>query len=35
MLQIIDTEKEEGLVGGAKVEKRISAEILLKNMEVK
>lgn len=35
MLQIIGTEKEEGLVIGAKTEGKISAEISLKNMEVR
>lgn len=35
MLQIIGSEKEEGLVIGAKAERKISAEVLLKNTEVK
>lgn len=35
MLQLIGAEKEEGLVIGAKSEGKISAKILLKNMEVK
>lgn len=35
MLHRTGTEKEEGLVIGAKAERKISAEILLKNTEVK
>lgn len=35
MLQIIGTEKVEGLVTGAKAEGKNSAEILFKNMDVK
>lgn len=34
MLQIIGSEKE-GLMTGAKAERKISAEVLLKNTEVK
>lgn len=35
MLQIIGTKKEEGLVIGGKAERKISADTLLKNTEVK